>query len=126
MRIGKGSSNIVLSAIENDMALASNNNNTEAAVRTKKGINADNKLNLDFLTTLNSCLLLRKQYRDQFRHLRDALGGSHTLQHIAAAPAATSGKKHASPSLASTSSNKALTSSNLSPSFSRKLILYLP
>ena len=121
MRIGKGSSNIVLSAIENDMALTSNNN-TETAVRTKKGLNSDNKSNLDFLSTLNSCLLLRKQYRDQFRHLRDALGGSHTLQHIAAAPAGSSSKKYPSPSLASTGSNKALTSSNLSPSFSRKLI----
>lgn len=120
MRIGKGSSNIVLKAIENDMALASNNNR-ETAVRVKRGLNSDNKSQLDFLTTLNSCLLLRKQYRDQFRHLRDALGGSHTLQHIAAAPLGMSSKKYPSPSLGSTASNRALTSSNLSPSLSRKL-----
>eukprot|EP00112_Aurelia_sp_Birch-Aquarium-sp1_P007450 Seg1812.3 transcript_id=Seg1812.3/GoldUCD/mRNA.D3Y31 product="hypothetical protein" protein_id=Seg1812.3/GoldUCD/D3Y31 len=119
MRIGKGSSNIVLKAIENDMALASNNNR-ETAVRVKRGLNSDNKSQLDFLTTLNSCLLLRKQYRDQFRHLRDALGGSHTLQHIAAAPLGMSSKKYPSPSLGSTASNRALTSSNLSPSLSQQ------
>ena len=32
-----------------------------------------------FLSRLNVCLSLHKQYRDMLRSLRDGLGGSHTL-----------------------------------------------
>ncbi len=46
----------------------------------KKG-NKDIMLSSDdgFLSRLNVCLALHKQYRDMLRSLRDGLGGSHTL-----------------------------------------------
>lgn len=116
------STNIVWNGIENDILQVPNtlpsSAFTETAAKPKRATQQDELSNQDFLTTLNACLSLHKQYRDQLRHLRDSLGGSHALQHVPVASVGNSVKKYTSPSLGniSVASSKALT-----PNFSLSL-----
>ena len=120
--------NTVWNAIQNDMLQSHGSSQsstiTESPVKSKRGTQPDDSTNWDFLTTLNACLLLHKQYRDQIRHLRDSLGGSHALQHVPATSVGSYGKKYASPSLGNVSvaSSKALT--NFSPSLSCEFLIF--
>ena len=121
------SSNSVWDAIENDISQSEEasqlNTPIESPVRAKRGAQQQEfTVKQDLLTILNSCLLLHKQYRDQLRHLRDSLGGSHALQHVAATSLMNSAKKYTSTSLGSINVGSLKPQmANLSPSFGCEL-----
>eukprot|EP00795_Rhopilema_esculentum_P017364 gene17364-8957_t len=105
----------VWNAVESDIVNPSHSG-LESSIKSKKGTAQEGSASWDFITTLRSCLQLHKQYRDQIRHLKDSLGGSHALQHIPALSFGNTMKKYASPSLGniSTASSK-VNASNISP-----------
>ena len=126
------SSNSVWDAIESDISqseeAAQLNTTIEAPVKTKRGAQQQDVIvKQDLLTILNSCLLLHKQYRDQLRHLKDSLGGSHTLQHVPATSLINSAKKYTSPSLGSINMGSIKPpTANLSPSTGCEFAKFLP
>ena len=77
----KKTSNSIWQAIESYASKQSKD--VDTSIKHKKGQAVDDSTNSDLLPSLNACLLLNKQYRDQIRQLIDAIGGAYSLHHVA-------------------------------------------